>query len=134
DVYKRQGEDYQKATRWEIPLIADLLFFINPYDRIQFYGLVGIGASIGQQGNYSRRGRFLPERGLVYIGGEVGLGVEWRWTRHFAVHFDVRAFLREQVGSSGPEFAEFDGRALRTTNTSAGVYGNLGLTLYFAGL
>jgi len=129
------GQDYQGADRWEVPVVADILVFFNPGDRFQVYGLVGGGVSIGQQGNYSGgpRGDFFASRDLAYVGGEAGLGLEWRIGRHFALNLDVRAFLREQVGG-GIEFTEIQDGITRTTNTSTGVVGNLGMTFYFVGL
>jgi hypothetical protein len=129
------GQDYQGADRWEVPLVADLLFFFNPGDRFQFYALVGGGVSIGQQGSYVRGGRdFVAARDLAYVGGEAGIGLEWRIGRHFALNLDVRGFLREQVGSASPEFVEVSGGRTQTTNTSGGFTGNVGMTFYFVGL
>ncbi|MFO0708816.1 MAG: hypothetical protein U0353_03205 [Sandaracinus sp.] len=128
------GQDYQGAGRWEMPIVADILVFFNPGDRFQVYALVGGGMSFGQQGSYTRYDRdFIPSRDLAYLGGEAGLGLEWRIGRHFALNLDVRAFLREQVGG-GTEFTEIQDGVTRSTNTSAGVYGNLGMTFYFVGL
>ncbi|MBN8614929.1 MAG: hypothetical protein J0L92_30295 [Deltaproteobacteria bacterium] len=129
------GQDYQGADRWEVPVVADILVFFNPGDRFQVYGLVGGGVSFGQQGSYSGgpRGDFFASRDLAYVGGEAGLGLEWRIGRHFALNLDARAFLREQVGG-GVEFTEIQDGVTRTTNTSTGVVGNLGMTFYFVGL
>ena len=46
----------------------------------------------------------------------------------------VRGFIRENLSGGLPEFTETldDGRT-RSTNTSGGIYGNLGLTFYFFG-
>jgi hypothetical protein len=124
------GQDYQGADRWEVPVVADILVFFNPGDRLQVYALAGGGVSVGQQGSYTRWDRdFIASRDLAYVGAEAGLGLEWRLGRHFALNADVRAFIREQVGG-GVEFVE----GTRSTNTSAGVYGNLGMTFYFVGL
>ncbi len=128
-------QDYQFADRWEVPVVADLIFFFNPGDRFQIYALVGAGVSVAQQGSYTRGASdFIPSRDLAYVGGEGGLGVEWRVGRHFALNLDVRGFLREQVGSASPEFAENVAGVTRTTNTSGGFTGNVGMTFYFVGL
>lgn len=128
------GSDYQGSDHWEMPLTADLLFFFNPQDRFQIYALVGGGASFGQSGSYYRAtDEFVPSRDLTYVGGEAGLGLEWRLGRHFALNLDARWFLREQVGG-GQEFSEISGGEVRTTNTSTGVTGNVGMTFYFVGL
>jgi hypothetical protein len=132
------GQDYQGAARWEVPVVADLLFFFNPRDRFQLYALVGAGVSVGQQGSYTRDRfgdrEFIASRDLAYVGGEAGLGLEWRVGRHFALNLDLRGFLREQVASPSPEFVEVVGGRTRSTNTSGGFMANVGMTFYFVGL
>ena len=128
------GQAYGGSDHWEVPVLADLLFFFNPGDTFQVYGILGGGIAFGQNGSASSTGfggrpTFVGSRDLFYVGGEVGIGLEWRVARHFALNIDARAFMREQIGGS-PEFVE----GTRSTNTSAGGYGNLGMTFYFIGL
>lgn len=113
--------------RWEVPFTANLLFFFNPQHRFQVYALVGAGVSIA--GQETRLG----ERELEYVGGEAGLGFEWRIGRHFALNLDARGFLRQHVGD-GYEFVRRgeDGE-LEGTNLSGGFYGTVGMTFYFGG-
>ena len=115
------------GARWEMPLTADFLFFFNPQHAFQFYALVGVGVSYAEQELSGRR-----VRALGYLGGEAGLGVEWRLSRHFALNLDVRGFLRQHVGDDGPEFVRqnADG-TLQSTDLSGGAYGTMGLTVYF---
>jgi hypothetical protein len=131
------GQAYGGQDHWEVPVLADLIFFFNPGDRLQVYGLVGGGIAFGENGRLDRSigsRDFIASRSLFYVGGEAGLGLEWRMARHFAMNFDVRGFMREQLGGA-PEFTESTGiGTTRSTNTSAGVYGNLGMTFYFIGL
>ncbi len=127
------GTDAQNIERFEMPGTVDLLVFFNPEDSFQVYGLIGVGASYAEQGQRTVAGRFIPARDLAYLGGELGLGFEWRLARHFALNLDVRGFLREQVGPA-TEFSEVRGGSLQTTNTSIGATGNLGMTFYFIGL
>ena len=132
------GQAYGGVDHWEVPVLVDFLFFFNPGDRFQVYGILGGGVGFGQNGRVDRTsgpgGDFTASRDLFYMGGEVGLGLEWRVARHFALNIDARAFMREQMGGS-PEFTEATGVGTsRSTNTSAGGYGNLGMTFYFIGL
>lgn len=127
------GNDYNDLTRVEVPVVADALFFFNPQHRFQFYALVGVGVSFGTAEGFNRHTGLLTDRDYLHIGGEAGLGVEWRIGRNFALSFDVRGFLREQVGGNAePEFRERNDRGLwQETNTSGGVTGRLGMTFYF---
>lgn len=121
------GTDYNNAEHWEMPLQADLLIFFNPEHMFQVYGVIGGGMSFGHaDGGVTR-----TSRDLMYAGGEAGLGAELRLSRFFALNLDVRGFLRQQVGGGGPEFRNL--ATGQTTDTSGGVYGQLGLTFYFFG-
>jgi hypothetical protein len=122
------GVDYESSERWEVPLTADLLVFFNPQHVFQFYMLVGGGVDWAAQGVSMDR-RFRRSAELFYLGGELGLGAEIRLSRFFAINGDIRGFLRENVAGGNPEFSEGG----RTTNTSMGLYGNIGMTFYFFG-
>jgi hypothetical protein len=124
------GNDYNGADHWEMPVQADLLVFFNPENMFQVYGVIGGGMSFGHaQGGLTGIGR-----DLMYAGGEAGLGAELRLTRFFALNLDVRGFIRQQVGGGGPEFSQISAAGLeQTTNTSMGIYGQLGMTFYFIG-
>lgn len=112
--------------RWEVPFTTDVLFFFNPQHRFQVYALVGAGVSVA--GQETLRG----ERQLEYVGGEAGLGFEWRIGRHFALNVDIRGFLRQHVGDDGPEFVRINDAGEReTTDLSGGGYGTVGMTFYF---
>lgn len=117
------GSDYNGQEHWEMPLQADLLVFFNPEHMFQVYGVIGGGMSFGGTNT----------RDLMYAGGEAGLGAELRLTRFFAINLDVRGFLRQRVGDGAPEFTQISGGRVQTTDTSGGVYGQLGMTFYFFG-
>ncbi len=124
------GNDYNGADHWEMPVQADLLVYFNPENMFQVYGVIGGGMSFGHaQGGLTGIGR-----DLMYAGGEAGLGAELRLSRFFAINLDVRGFLRQQVGGGAPEFSQISAAGLeQTTNTSMGIYGQLGMTFYFIG-
>ena len=125
------GTDYAGASRTEVPFSNDFLVYFNPSRRFQIYYLAGFHLSravttqdVGYIGTEERR--------FDYIGGQTGLGAELRLGRAFALTFDARAFLREQVRAGVVEFTErrSDG-SIRTTNTSAGAMLSFGGALYF---
>jgi hypothetical protein len=116
------GNDYQGFYRTEIPLTANVLFFLNPQHKFQFYFLLGAGASFG------RVELFNEVRTMTHVGGQGGFGVELRLAPAFALNADVRGVIRHRVdGDPRPEF--FDG--VRGTNTSAGALVTFGGTFYF---
>ncbi len=116
------GHDYQGFYRTEVPLTANVLFFVNPQHKFQFYFLLGPGASFGRVDTID------GVRRMTYIGGQGGLGVELRLAPAFALNADVRGVIRYRVDSDPrPEF--FDG--VRSTDTSAGAIVTFGGTFYF---
>lgn len=125
------GVDYNGLERVEVPLTGDVLFFLNPGDQLQLYGLAGIGFSIAHAEG-RERGVFI-ERDYVHVGGELGAGVEFFLGSGLSLSADVRGFLRQRIDDNDtPEFIEVssDGQ-VRTTDTSGGVVVSLGTTFYF---
>jgi len=127
------GQDYNGLDRVEVPMTADFLVFFNPYNRFQFYGLLGVGGSWAHTEGRNSFTLRSGDRDLGYLGGELGLGVEWRINPAFALNFDVRGFLRQRIdASSTPEFSErFSDGTIHSTDTSGGVVGRLGMTFYW---
>jgi hypothetical protein len=125
------GQDYHGNDRVEVPLTADLLLYVNPQNRLQLYGVLGVGASFASIDDGGWRGTFdEDDMHSTYLGGQLGVGLELRLSRWFAINGDIRGFVRERVDSTSnrPEFTAADGR---TTNTSGGAVGNIGATIYF---
>jgi hypothetical protein len=128
------GSDFNNRERWEMPVQADLLVFFNPEHMFQVYGLIGGGMTFGSGYTYTNPGSLtMRQTDLMYAGGEIGLGLELRLSRFFALNLDVRGFLRQRVGGSGVEFWQRSGNLIQTTDTSMGMYGTLGMTFYFIG-
>jgi hypothetical protein len=116
------GNDYQGFNRTEIPVTANILFFVNPQHKLQLYFLLGPGVSFG------RVNMINEVRRMTHIGGQAGMGLELRLVPAFALNVDVRGILRHRIDSDPrPEF--FDGT--RGTNTSGGAMLTFGGTLYF---
>lgn len=116
------GTDSEGAYRTEVPVTANMLFFVNPQHKVQFYVLLGGGATFG------RRETFDEIRNMTHVGGQAGAGLEFRVARGFALNLDVRGVVRHRVGNDPrPEF--FDGA--RYSDTSAGALATFGATFYF---
>ena len=116
------GDDYQGFYRTEIPVTANMLFFLNPQHKFQFYFLLGPAATFGTV-------RLPTEnRDMIHIGGQGGFGVEWRLAKAFALTTDARAVIRHRVDNDPrPEFVD----GTRTSDTSVGGLFSFGMTFYF---
>lgn len=126
------GTDYNGLDRVEVPVTVDALIFFNPQHRFQFYILAGVGTSFGHAEGFNFRTGNDDYRDYVHLGGEAGLGLEWRLGRHFALNVDVRGFLRHRVDDNPePEFTEPSGGGWRSTDLSGGVVARGGMTFYF---
>lgn len=122
------GQDYNGRGRVEVPLTVNGVFFFNPQDRVQVYGLLGVGVSWANVDGGGSLFAPAADTGYTYLGGQVGIGLEWRLSRAFALNTDLRGFLRSRVdGGAVPEFSEGG----RSTDTSMGLYGTIGATLYW---
>lgn len=121
------GHDYNDLARLEVPVTVDALLFFNPQHRFAFYAVAGVGVSFAHAEGRDLSG-FRQDRDYAYLGGQLGGGVEWRISRVWALNFDVRGFMRQRVDDNPvPEFVE----AGRSTDTSGGAVGQLGMTFYF---
>lgn len=129
------GTDYNGDNRAEFPVTVNQLFYLNPQNRLQVYGLLGLGASwagVGYDDSLStRRG---DSASYAYFGAQVGVGLEWQITRHISLFGDARAFIRTRVdaeASSNPEFTRIHDGVRQTSNTSVGLLGSGGVMFYF---
>jgi hypothetical protein len=129
------GQDYYGRDRLEIPINVDVLAFVNPRSRAQFYFAVGAGTSLAFLRDAGATGDSWGDpsswtddyhRAYTYLGGQLGGGLEFRIGRRLALNVDARVFLRRSVGGSSPEFVD----GARQTNTSAGGLASVGMTLY----
>ncbi|KPK66653.1 MAG: hypothetical protein AMS21_01680 [Gemmatimonas sp. SG8_38_2] len=116
------GHDFQGFYRTEIPVTANVLFFVNPKHKLQVYFLLGPGASFGRVDMLSE------VRRMTHVGGQAGLGLELRLARAFALNFDARGVLRHRIDSDPrPEFVD----GTKSTDTSGGALLTFGATFYF---
>lgn len=126
DVDFLGGKDYNDYKRNETAFSVNALIFVNPRDRVQVYFLAGLGGSVAHVEDYQG-----GSGDWGYFGAQGGGGLEFRLWRNFAIHTDVRGFIRGRTDSEArfnPEFVDANGR---TTNTSGGVLVTGGMTFYF---
>jgi len=127
------GTDYNGLDRVEVPLTVDARLYFNPRHRFQFYALLGVGASFSHAEGFNQNTGRADNRDYVHLGGQAGLGLEWRISRVFALNIDGRGFLRQRVdGNEEPEFVEPNGRGgTQSTDLSGGFAARAGMTFYF---
>jgi hypothetical protein len=128
------GTDYNGFQRFEHAVLVNGLFYANPRSAIQLYGIAGFGfgAAYLDSGLASDGQPVLRDETYAYFGGQLGLGVEGRVTRHFALGADLIGFLRWRNDPHAwrePEFV--DPETGRETNTSGGGLLRLGATFYW---
>jgi hypothetical protein len=132
------GRDYNGDSRLEVPVGFTGLFYFNPQNRFQVYGLAGFGFSVASV-RYTAANRAahggLGGADYGYLGAQGGIGAELQLSPRFSLFADVRAFIRGRVDDTrdqNPEFARTlsDG-ATQTANGSGGVLTQAGAVLYF---
>jgi hypothetical protein len=128
------GTDYNGFQRFEQALMVSGLFYANPRSAVQLYGIAGFGGGTAflDSGIAADGQPVLRDETYSYAGGHVGIGVEGRVTRHFALGADLIGFLRwrtDRHAADNPEF--IDPVTHQTTNTSGGGLLRLGATFYW---
>ena len=128
------GTDYNGFQRSEQALLFNGLFFANPFSAVQVYGIAGFGFGAAQldSGLQPNGQPVLRDEHYSYVGMQLGIGLEGRITRHFALGADLIGFLRwrnDRHAAQNPEF--IDPRTGRTTNESGGGLLRLGATFYW---
>jgi hypothetical protein len=128
------GTDYNGFQRFEQALLVNGLFYANPRSAVQLYGIAGLGfgAAFLDSGVAADGLPVLRDETYAYTGGQLGVGVEGRVTRHFALGADLIGFLRWRTDRHAGDEPEFiDPVSGRTTNTSGGGLLRLGATFYW---
>jgi hypothetical protein len=128
------GTDYNGNDRGEYAAVVNALGFLNPRDRVQCFVLGGFhvgGASVNvrQQGGVP----VTPyDDHYTYLGGQIGIGAEWRFTRHAAVASDFDMIVRGRIDEGRHLFPEYvDPSTHLTSNVSGGGLFRLGVVFYF---
>jgi hypothetical protein len=119
------GRDFNGDKRNETTLTVNPIVFLNPRNKVQVYLFAGLGfgGARVERGN----GTYREYR---YVGADAGVGVEFRFWKHFAFSGDVLAFVRDRSDLNGsPEF--IDRATGRYTDSSTGALVRLGGTYYW---
>jgi hypothetical protein len=99
---------------------------------VQLYFIAGLGGSIAHVVDDHYAGGYERSYDWGYFGGQAGGGLEFRLARGFALHTDMRGFIRGRTDAQAKYEPEFvDPNTGRTTNVSGGVLITGGMTFYF---
>jgi hypothetical protein len=123
------GRDYNGFRRGETAFTINGLIFVNPRSKTQVYFLAGFGwagASVSDD-----RHTYDSSTTYKYFGGQLGVGLEFRLAKHFALNVDLRGFVRGRTDDNAQYQPEFVDNSGRTTNTSGGGLITGGGTFYF---
>lgn len=130
------GKDYNGFDRMETPFSANAMIYVNPRSRAQFYLMAGAHmshASVTAEANAARNttGAKL-ETEYSYIGGQAGIGMEFRIGRRVGLNFDALGFLRKRTDENADRTWEFvNPETGQKTNTSAGLLFRGGLNFWW---
>lgn len=124
------GRDYNGFRRNEHALGFNGIFFLNPKNKTQVYFLAGFGWA-GARATDDRGGYDAVEYKYGYFGGQAGVGLEFRLSKHVALNLDLKGFVRSRVDDNRRQYPEFVDANGRTTNTSGGGIFGGGLTFYW---
>jgi len=119
------GTDYNGDDRVEISGALSGIVYFNPQHRVQVYGIGGVHlthASVDKTNSYDHTTTWSDDTvSRNYFGGQGGLGLEFRISRHFGMFVDGLAIVRKRIDSNEPEFV--NAATGETTNTSgAGLF------------
>jgi hypothetical protein len=125
------GRDYNGFRRAETAFTLNALIFVNPKSKTQLYFLGGFGWSAARVDTDNNH-MYATDDTYRYFGGQAGVGLEFRITKHFAMNVDLRGFIRGRTDEASQYRPEFTDPATgRTTNTSGGGLLTGGMTFYF---
>lgn len=131
------GTDATGGERTEVPLSASALIYVNPRSRAQVYFLVGPNLSFAQVSREALVPEYLgPNSALassslqmqefeydyIYLGGQAGVGLDVRLTRHISLDFALLGVIRSRIDDEpGAEYVDQD--TGKSTDTSgAGLF------------
>jgi hypothetical protein len=131
------GNDYNGFQRMEVPISLNGMIFLNPRNRVQVYLIGGGNISRAQVRSDTPAPQLAPVDGggqygatYTYVGGQGGLGLEFRLSKRIALDMDGLGFIRKRIGDiQAPEF--INPETGQTTNTSAGGLFRGGLTFWW---
>lgn len=91
DVFS--GYDEYETARTETNINTDLLFYLNPRDAVQVFGLLGGSIALASHSEHWQYEH------TTHIGAHIGAGLEFRVTQLLSFNVNAVAFSRELTGA-----------------------------------
>jgi opacity protein-like surface antigen len=130
------GIDYNGFQRTETPITINGIVYVNPRSRVQFYLTGGVQFSHANVKSDTASPLLRPDSNggysaeYNYFGGQGGVGLEFRLSRHVALDIDGLGFIRARTDKGAtPEF--YDPTTGKTTNKSGGGIFRGGVTFWW---
>jgi len=118
------GYDKFESARAETNINTDLLFYLNPRDAVQIFGLLGGSIALASHSEY------WAYEHSTHLGVHGGLGLEFRVTHLLSFNVSALAFRRELVGAEVRTPGEDDPRD-NVPESSGGLMLRGGTGFYF---
>ena len=130
-----RGAEYDRHFHREGALLLNTLLFFNPRDVVQFYGVVGMGWSestwVAVRGSGNDVSYDDGDLHRSYFGGQLGLGMEVRVSRHIALGGDVIGFIRGRSDDDDNSPDAVPTNPNLSERSSGGGLLRLGMTVYW---
>ncbi len=119
-----RGYDAFDQPRSETTLSSDLLFYLNPRDAVQLFGL--FGASVA----FVRHSDAWAHSNSDYLGVQAGFGLEFRVTHRLSFNVNAVATSRKLAGARSSRTTE-SSQAEPVPESSSGFMLRASTALYF---
>lgn len=100
DVFS--GYDEYDSARAETDISTDLLFYLNPRDAVQIFGLMGGSITLASHSKH------WDYEHSTHLGAHLGLGLEFRVTQLLSFNVNAVVFSRELAGAEARTLAVDD--------------------------
>lgn len=118
------GYDRYDAVRRETLFSTDLLFYVNPRDAVQVFGLAGASLALAKHSEY------FAQSNSTHLGVQIGAGLEFRVTHLLSFNVNAVGFSRRLTGAQRRDPEQYQAGEL-VESSSAGFMARGSAALYF---
>lgn len=118
------GYDRYDAVRQETTFSTDLLFYLNPRDAVQVFGLTGASLAV------ARHSEYFAQSNSTHLGVQLGAGLEFRVTHLLSFNVNAVGFSRKLTGAQRRDQEQYEAGEL-VERSSGGFMARGSAALYF---